>query len=61
MKISTAQVVLRRLAREKQAGAMLPIAAGIGLVAAADGVKSTMSNARTHQAGFNPNYVPGRH
>lgn len=61
MKIATAQSVLRRLSGEKQAGIMLPVAAGVGLMAAADGAKKTINKSREHHLGFNPNYVPGGH
>ncbi len=61
MKTATAQAVLRRLTEEKQAGLMLPVAAGAGLMLAADGTKKTLHKAREHHAGFNPNYVPGGH
>lgn len=61
MKIATAQSILRRLSLDKQAGAMLPIAAGAGLLAAAEGAKKTIEKSREHHAGFNPNYVPGAH
>jgi hypothetical protein len=59
MKIATAQLILRRLS--KQAGIMLPVAAGVGLVAAANGIKKTLQKSHEHHAGFNPNYVPGGH
>ncbi len=63
MKIATAQSILRRLSNseEKQAGMMLPIAAGAGLLATAEGVKKTVEKSREHHAGFNPNYIPGAH
>lgn len=59
MRTSTAQAVLRRLS--KNAGVMLPVAAGVGLMAAADGAKKAVEKSREHHAGFNPNYVPGGH
>lgn len=61
MKVVTAQSILRRLSSEKQAGVMLPVAAGAGLLAAAEGAKKTIEKSREHHAGFNPNYMPGAH
>lgn len=61
MKIATAQLVLRRLCNEKHAGIMLPVAAGVGLMAAADGMKKTVAKSHEHHAGFNPNFVPEGH
>lgn len=60
MKVVTAQLILRRLC-EKQAGIMLPVAAGVGVMAAADGTKKALHKSREYHAGFNPNYVPGGH
>lgn len=60
MKTVTAQSILRRLS-EKQAGAMLPVAAGVGLMAAAEGTKKALHKSHEYHAGFNPNYVPGGH
>jgi hypothetical protein len=59
VKIATAQAVLRRLS--KQAGMMVPLVAGAGLMVAADGTKKAIEKSREHHAGFNPNYVPGEH
>lgn len=61
MKVATAQSVLRRLSMEKQAGALLPIAVGAGVLAAVDGAKKTTEKSREHQLGFNPNYIPRGH
>jgi hypothetical protein len=59
MKIATAQLILRRLS--KQAGLVLPVAAGVGIMAAATGTKKAIQKSHEHHAGFNPNYVPGGH
>lgn len=60
MKISTAQNILRSL-HEKQAGVMLPVAAGAGLLAAAHGTRKALDKSKEYHAGFNPNFVPGVH
>lgn len=57
MKTVTAQEILRRL-HEKQAGYMLPIAAGAGLMAATHGTRKAIDKSKEYHAGFNPNYIP---
>lgn len=60
MRIVTAQKILRSL-HEKQAGIMLPVVAGAGLMAAAQGTRKAMDKSKEYHAGFNPNFVPGGH
>lgn len=60
MKVATAQTILRRL-HEKNAGMMLPLVAGAGVLAAVHGTRKAMDKSKEYQAGFNPNYVPGGH
>ncbi len=60
MKTATAQAILRRL-HEKQAGVMLPVVAGAGLMVAVHGTRKALDKSKEYHAGFNPNYIPGAH
>lgn len=59
-KIAAAQELLRRL-HDKQAGIMLPLAAGAALVGGAHVLGKGIHKGREYKAGFSPYYTPQEH
>lgn len=59
-KIAAAQALLRRL-HEKQAGIMLPLAAGAALVGGAHLLGKGINKGKEYKAGFRPDYIPQEH
>lgn len=57
-KVSRAQALLRHL-REKQAGVMLPLAAGAAIVGSTHAIHKGFQKGREYEAGFQPGYIPG--